>query len=126
AHRSQRHHLSDLPVQPQEIRKQRSQGEQNSNDVQPGWRMYRIAVLLIVVAELQKHCGQPDRSHHHHREWADKGAAPRVQHNHAEPAAKQARGDYGPAAGIGSVLGHEDYSPRIYTGLWGWFQTGAS
>jgi len=67
AHSPEDHHLGYLPIQSQEIGEQRSQGAQDSNHVQPHRRVDGIVVFAIVVAKLQKHRRQADRSYHDYR-----------------------------------------------------------
>jgi hypothetical protein len=66
-------------------------------------------MLAIVVAQLQKHRGQPDRGHNHYRQWTKESAALGVHHDYTQAGAKQGGRNHGPAARVGSAIGHEDW-----------------
>ena len=73
---------------PKKVRKQRSQGKPYAEDVQPHRRLYGSGVLAIVVAQLQKHRGQPDGSDNHHCQWTKESIPLGVHHDYTQAGAK--------------------------------------
>src|ERR1700686_2632958 len=84
--------------------------------------MYGIAMFPVVVAQLQKYGGQPNRSHHDHSQRTEKGAALGINHNQTESAAKEGGGNYSPAARIGFSLRHEECFLAFIQGFGGSFK----
>ncbi len=100
SHRGQREELSRLGVQVQEVSEQSEQGEDNSHEIEPDWRMDGSSRFTITHPQLQQHRGGPDRSNHHDCKGTVECAAIGEDHNQGQQTAEQSGGQYCPAAAL--------------------------
>ena len=60
-------HLPGLNAPMQTLREQCAHGKDNSNHIQPEWRMDLALPFLILELQLQQHGRRADGGHNHHR-----------------------------------------------------------
>src|ERR1700690_2129654 len=82
--RPQGQRLRDLRAGVQQVGKERRQGEQNAEDVEPRRRTRRRRLVAILQAELQQDSSQSDGSHHYDRQRTEELVAIGKEHDYGQ------------------------------------------